>query len=171
VETIMSSITKPLIEADDDLLYPESDGQPMGETDWHIWALILLREGLDDFFADHSDVYVGSDLFFYYVNVKPPLRGLATPLTTIASGAVLAFGSPFRLRGEKYQPVAAAADGSLTSKELSLRLMAEGHMIRLIDARTGKPLLTRQERAEQAEQRAQALEAELARLRKRRGKK
>jgi len=66
--------------------------------------------------------------------------------------------------------------------------VAEGHMLRLIDARTGKPILTRQESAqqqkqradlaeqqkEQEKQRADALAAELARLRtepgKRRGK-
>jgi Putative restriction endonuclease len=225
----MSSIAKPLTEAGDQLRYPESDGQPMGETDWHIWALILLREGLDDFLVDQSDVYVGSDLFFYYVKGDPSAS--TAPDAMVVKGVAKHFRRTFktwvekatprvvfeicsrktwkrdlgerrllyerlrvveyfvfdpearyvkpplrglRLRGDKYQPLAAAADGSLTSKELGLRLVAEGHMVRLIDARTGKPILTRQERAQDAEQRAAALEAELARLRgepgKRRGK-
>ena len=67
----MTSIPKPLAETDDELLYPESDGQPMGETDWHILALISLREGLEDFFVDQADVYVASDLFLYYVEGDP----------------------------------------------------------------------------------------------------
>src|SRR5208283_6129812 len=70
----------------------------------------------------------------------------------------------FRLKGKKYVPLVAAVDESLTSKELGLRLLAEDHMLRLIDARTGQPILTRQERAEQEKQRADALEAELKRL-------
>ena len=85
--------------------------------------------------------------------MKPPLRG-------------------FRLRGGKYQPLAAAEDGSLTSKELGLRLVAEGQMLRLINARTGEPVLTRPEgkeslerQVEQERKRADALAAELARLR------
>jgi hypothetical protein len=105
--------------------------------------------------------------------VKPPLRG-------------------FRLRAGKYQPLAPAADGSLTSKQLGLRLLPEGHMLRLIDVRSNEPILTRQERAERAElrvhqerqltkqaqqranqeqQRADALAAELARLQSQQGKR
>ena len=67
----MSSITRPLPETDDDRLYPSSDGAPVGETDWHIWALILLREALEDWFAQRLDVYVASDLFLYYVEGDP----------------------------------------------------------------------------------------------------
>jgi Uma2 family endonuclease len=74
-----------------------------------------------------------------------------------------------------------AADGSLVSKQLGLRLVAEGGMLRLIDVQTDEPILTRNERAEQERQlreqaeqraeherqRAEALEAELRRLRAR----
>jgi hypothetical protein len=58
-----------------------------------------------------------------------------------------------------------AADGSLVSKELGLRLVPEGTMLRLVDLQTGKPIPTRTERAEQERQRAQELEAEVERLR------
>jgi len=57
----MSSIIRPLLEADDEDLYPSSDGEPVGETDWHMWALILMREALEDVFAKQSDVKVASD--------------------------------------------------------------------------------------------------------------
>jgi len=209
----MSSMPKPLTETDDELFYPESDGQPMGETDWHILALMLLRQALDDAFADQADVYVGSDLFFYYVGGDPSANAAPDGMVVKGVGKHLRrtfktwvekaipsvmieicsqktwkedlgakrflyerlrvaeyfvfdpearYLKPplrgFRLRGGKYRPLAAAADGSLTSKELGLRLVAEGHMLRLIDARTGKPILTRQESAQQQKQRADLAE-------------
>lgn len=49
-----------------DPLCPDSDGFPMGETDFHIAAIIWLREALEDFFADHPDVYVASNLLLYF---------------------------------------------------------------------------------------------------------
>jgi Uma2 family endonuclease len=99
--------------------------------------------------------------------VKPPLRG-------------------FRLKGTAYEKVAAEPDGGMTSQELGLRLIPEGSMLRLVDAQTGDPVPTKDERIEQERQRAklerkkareerqrlkqeqqhsQALEAEVARLR------
>jgi Uma2 family endonuclease len=46
--------------------YPESDGQPIGETDFHFTTIILLIQALRDYFADHPQVYVAGDLMFYY---------------------------------------------------------------------------------------------------------
>jgi Uma2 family endonuclease len=207
----MSSLPKTLTHTDETVFYPESDGKPMGETDWHIWALILLREGLVDFFADQADVFIGSDMFLYYVEGDPSkntapdsmvVKGVArakefrrtfkTWAEKAVPSAVFEIASEdtwrydlgdkllvyerlkvaeyyvfdpealyvkpplrgFRLRGGKYQPLKPAADGSLTSKELGLGLVAKEHLLRLIDARTGQPIPTRQERAELAEQRA-----------------
>ena len=62
----------------------------------------------------------------------------------------------FRLRGGKYVELKPAADGSLVSKELGLRLLPEGELLRLIDLRTGQAVLTRLERAEKESQRAEA---------------
>jgi Uma2 family endonuclease len=45
-----------------------------------------------------------------------------------------------------------AADGSLVSKQLGLRMVPEGEMLRLIDVQTGKPVLTRDERIAQTRQ-------------------
>jgi Uma2 family endonuclease len=53
----------------------------------------------------------------------------------------------------------------LRSEELGLCLRAEGAMLRLIHARTGQPVLTREEQIEQARHRNDELEAEIARLR------
>jgi Uma2 family endonuclease len=85
----------------------------------------------------------------------------------------------FRTVRGRSVPMKPAADGSLVSKELGLRLVPEGTMLRLIDLKTGRPVLTRAERAEQERRRAQLerrrarqererareLEAEVERLR------
>jgi Uma2 family endonuclease len=68
--------------------------------------------------------------------LNPPLRG-------------------FRLRGKTYRPVKPAADGSLVSKELGLRLVPAERMLRLIDAQTGEKVLTPYELVEQAKQSAE----------------
>src|SRR5262249_23091768 len=59
----------------------------------------------------------------------------------------------FQLIKGQSVPMKPAADGSLISKELGLRLVPEGRMFRLIDLAAGKPILTRLERAEQERQR------------------
>ena len=51
--------------------YPESDGKPMGETPWHIDAIIHLRQALGLFFREAPDVYVGADMFLYYQEGDP----------------------------------------------------------------------------------------------------
>ncbi|MGE0711336.1 MAG: Uma2 family endonuclease [Planctomycetota bacterium] len=51
--------------------YPESDGQPMGETDLHVHALLDVLVLLTDHFADRDDVYVGANNFLYWVEGDP----------------------------------------------------------------------------------------------------
>jgi Uma2 family endonuclease len=46
--------------------YPESDGQPLAETEMHLDELLALRDVLKDHFRDAGDVYVGANMFVYY---------------------------------------------------------------------------------------------------------
>jgi len=74
----------------------------------------------------------------------------------------------FRTVKGKPVPMKPASDGTLVSKQLGLRLIPEGRMLRLMDLRRGRPIPTRLERiecAEQARLRAEQLEAEVRRLR------
>jgi Uma2 family endonuclease len=73
----------------------------------------------------------------------------------------------FRLRRGIYVAIRPAGDGSLTSRQLGLRMIREGTMLRLIDAATGAPIPTPAERADQEKKRADELAAELKRLRAR----
>ncbi|MDH4137165.1 MAG: Uma2 family endonuclease [Anaerolineae bacterium] len=47
------------------IYYPESDGEPMAETDTHRKQMVYLIEALDDYFRD-DQVYVAGNLFLYY---------------------------------------------------------------------------------------------------------
>ena len=48
-----------------ELEYPETDGKPMGETEWHIHWIIRLRDLLKQRYRDQR-VLVASDMFVYY---------------------------------------------------------------------------------------------------------
>ena len=51
--------------------YPESDGQPMGETDLHRKLMSHLIEMLEIHFAAQADVYVSGNLMCYYEENNP----------------------------------------------------------------------------------------------------
>jgi Uma2 family endonuclease len=66
--------------------YPDSDGQPMAETTLHRIVMSDMIEGLERRYADTADVWVGGNLFLYYQkgdrrkNVSPDVllaRGVA----------------------------------------------------------------------------------------------
>ena len=64
--------------------YPESDGKPMAETPLHRRATIDATSPLEDFYQERSDVYVGSDMFVYYV--EGDLTRSAVPDVWVAFG-------------------------------------------------------------------------------------
>ncbi|MGH9767908.1 MAG: Uma2 family endonuclease, partial [Blastocatellia bacterium] len=49
------------------IIYPESDGKPMAETELHRQLMINLIEALRNFFSLQADVYVSGNMFIYYV--------------------------------------------------------------------------------------------------------
>lgn len=51
--------------------YPDSDGQPLGETGWHVTAIFYLYGALRDHFAHRDDVCVAADMFLYYQEGLP----------------------------------------------------------------------------------------------------
>ncbi len=53
------------------VVYPESDGKPMAETELHCRLMINLIEALRNFFADQPDVYVWGNMFIYYEEGDP----------------------------------------------------------------------------------------------------
>lgn len=58
-------------KAAEPIFYPETDGKPMGESEWHVIATLYLLSALRNFFARRSDVYVIADMFMYYEEGNP----------------------------------------------------------------------------------------------------
>ncbi len=54
------------IKAAPTVVYPESDGKPMAETDKHRRLIMNFILMLEDHFKDSNDVYVSGDLLIYY---------------------------------------------------------------------------------------------------------
>lgn len=59
------------IRAAPTIFYPESDGEPMAETDIHRDLMIDFIQVLKYYFRNVSDVYVSGNLFLYYVEGSP----------------------------------------------------------------------------------------------------
>ena len=51
--------------------YPDSDGQPMAESDFQFEPLAYAVESLKIHFQDRADVYVAGNIFFYYEQGEP----------------------------------------------------------------------------------------------------
>ncbi len=49
------------------IYYPESDGEPMAETDVHMKLMANLRSSLERHYQEDSLVYISANLFIYYV--------------------------------------------------------------------------------------------------------
>ena len=54
--------------------YPSGDGLPTAETWLHVRAMMWLHQALEDFFRDRPDVFVASDLFWYWEEGNPDRR-------------------------------------------------------------------------------------------------
>lgn len=207
-----------------EVYYPESDGQPLGETEVHVDEILELLAVLKRRYRDAADVYVGADMLLYYVEGDP--RRCVCPDVFVTIGIpkrprrrsyflwkegrppslvieVTSAGSRredqekkalyarlgvqeyflhdplgeylkpalqgYRLAGGEYRPIRPAADGSLASEVTGLLLHQEGGSLRLIDSKSGEPLLSQEEQdlAFEAERKARlAAEEEVAHLRR-----
>ena len=67
-----------------DVEYPDSDGQPMAETDIHRDEMHDLITALGRRYRDVPDVYVSGNLFFYYVQGDP--RAVVAPDVFLVKG-------------------------------------------------------------------------------------
>ena len=54
------------VSVEEDIFYPETDGEPVAETDVHRKQIIDLIVTLEDFFRDVPDVYVSGNLLLYF---------------------------------------------------------------------------------------------------------
>ncbi len=67
-----------------EIVYPESDGEPMAETEDHLDETIYLIEALRERFRDTPDVYAWGDLFLYFKEGDP--RSVVSPDVFVIKG-------------------------------------------------------------------------------------
>ena len=86
-----------------EIYYPESDGKPMGETEYHIKTIIALYQALDIFFKNRPDVRIFSDIMFYYESGEP--RKVLSPDVMVVRGVGRHLRRTFKLWEEKVPDV------------------------------------------------------------------
>lgn len=67
-----------------EIFYPESDGEPMAETEVHLDETMYLIEALRERFRADSDVYVAGDMLLYFVEGDP--RSCVSPDVFVVKG-------------------------------------------------------------------------------------
>ncbi len=65
-------------------LYPESDGEPMAETDLHIRWIIWMRQVLEGHFAQRPDVYISGNIMMY--DIEGPDHTAVSPDILVSFG-------------------------------------------------------------------------------------
>ena len=71
---------------DEDIYYPDSDGEPVANNTQHYELIATTKAGLERAFHDRTDVFVAADLFWY------PVKG--NPKIVVAPDVMVAFGRP-----------------------------------------------------------------------------
>lgn len=82
-------------DTEQEIVYPESDGQPMAENTEQFRWIVMIKENLEALFLEQSDVFVAGDLFWYPVQGAPEIRR--------APDTLVAFGRPKGRRGSYQQ--------------------------------------------------------------------
>ena len=78
-----------------EIIYPDSDGQPMAENTQQFRWIVVIKENLELLFADNQEVFVAGDLLWY------PIEG--DNKTRRAPDAMVVFGRPKGDRGSYKQ--------------------------------------------------------------------
>jgi len=81
--------------AQTEIIYPETDGEPIAQNTQQAEAMMTLKENLDALFADRDDVFVAIDHFWYPVKGHPEIRQ--------APDVMVVLGRPKRHRGSYKQ--------------------------------------------------------------------
>jgi len=81
--------------AQQEIVYPDSDGRPMADNTLQFRWIVTVQGGLDALFADRPDVFVAGDLLWYPVEGRPDIRA--------APDAMVVFGRPKGDRGSYRQ--------------------------------------------------------------------
>lgn len=98
----MSDLTISPPVLDDIIEYPDTDGEPMAETDFQRTVLIYAIAALALYFRDHPDVYVTGNILFYYEEGKP--KSVVAPDVMVIRGVAKGQRSKYMLWEEGKVP-------------------------------------------------------------------
>jgi Uma2 family endonuclease len=84
-----------LIPTDSEIVYPDSDGQPMADNTKQFRWIVTIKENLEILFADQPQVFIAGDLLWYPVQGRPDIR--------VAPDVLVAFDRPKGDRGSYKQ--------------------------------------------------------------------
>jgi Uma2 family endonuclease len=74
-----------ILERQEELEYPDSDGEPMAESDFQLIPLIYAITALRIYFQNHPDVYVAGDMLLYFEQGNP--KAVVAPDVFVVMGA------------------------------------------------------------------------------------
>ncbi|MEG3438643.1 Uma2 family endonuclease [Pannus brasiliensis CCIBt3594] len=77
-----------------EIIYPDSDGQPMADNTEQFRWIVLFKENLECLFADDPDVFVAGDLLWYPVEGRPDIR--VAPDVFVAIGRSKGYRGSYR---------------------------------------------------------------------------
>ena len=75
----------PIVYLADEIVYPDSDGRPVAESDFQLVPLIYAIDALKAHFQAREDVYVAGNMFLYYEEGNP--RAVVAPDVFVVIGA------------------------------------------------------------------------------------
>jgi Uma2 family endonuclease len=87
-----------------EVIYPESDGQLIGETDIHIAAILYLRQALRHIFRQAEQIYVAANMLFYYEKGDP--TAVRAPDVFVVKGIAKHDRRTYKLWEEQVAPCA-----------------------------------------------------------------
>jgi Uma2 family endonuclease len=93
--TDMTPSPEELMYAAGEIVYPNSDGEPLADNTKQYQYIITIQVGLDSLFADDPQVFVAGDLLWYPVEGHPEIR--------IGPDVMVIFGRPKGHRGSYQQ--------------------------------------------------------------------
>ena len=83
------------VALDREIVYPDSDGQPMADNTKQFRWIVLIKENLEYLFVENEAVFVAGDLLWYPIEGRPDIR--------VAPDVLVAFGRPKGDRGSYRQ--------------------------------------------------------------------
>ncbi len=92
---IHGAATVEYVAEDEEIVYPDSDGEPMADNTLQFRWIVTIQGGLDALFLDDPNVFVAGDLLWYPVEGQPTIRR--------APDALVVFGRPKGYRGSYRQ--------------------------------------------------------------------